>query len=275
MMEVLQYEFMQNALIAGLLAAIACGIVGVYVVVKRLVFISGGIAHASFGGIGLGYLLGINPVLGAMFFAIASALGMGLVTKRTKLSEDTAIGIMWATGMALGIVFIGLAPGYTPDLFSYLFGSILTVPTFDLILMLILDVIIIAIVLLLYKEFLLLSFDEEFSTVAGVPTQRLYLLLLCLIALTVVVLIRVVGIILVIALLTIPAALARQFTHSLKKMMLLSILAGAVFTFSGLWLSYLLDLASGATIILVAGIVLFISFGISRLRHRTQSQTPH
>jgi len=275
MMEVLQYEFMQNALIAGLLAAIACGIVGVYVVVKRLVFISGGIAHASFGGIGLGYLLGINPVLGAMFFAIASALGMGLVTKRTKLSEDTAIGIMWATGMALGIIFVGLAPGYTPDLFSYLFGSILTVPTFDLILMLILDVIIIAIVLLFYKEFLLLAFDEEFSTVAGVPTQRLYLLLLCLIALTVVVLIRVVGIILVIALLTIPAALARQFTHSLKKMMLLSILAGAVFTFSGLWLSYLLDLASGATIILVAGIVLFISFGISRLRHRTQSQTPH
>jgi len=275
MLEVLQYEFMQNALIAGLLAAIACGIVGVYVVVKRLVFISGGIAHASFGGIGLGYLLGINPVLGAMFFAIASALGMGLVTKRTKLSEDTAIGIMWAMGMALGVIFIGLAPGYTPDLFSYLFGSILTVPTFDLILMLILDVIIIAIVSLLYKEFLLLSFDEEFSTVAGVPTQRLYLLLLCLIALTVVVLIRVVGIILVIALLTIPAALARQFTHSLKKMMLLSILAGAVFTFSGLWLSYLLDLASGATIILVAGIVLFISFGISRLRHRTQSQTPH
>ena len=275
MLEVLQYEFMQNALIAGLLAAIACGIVGVYVVVKRVVFISGGIAHASFGGIGLGYFLGINPVLGAMFFAIASALGMGLVTKRTKLSEDTAIGIMWAMGMALGIIFIGLSPGYTPDLFSYLFGSILTVPTFDLTLMLILDVIIITTVLLLYKEFLILSFDEEFSTVAGAPTQRLYLLLLCLIALTVVVLIRVVGIILVIALLTIPAALARQFTHNLKKMMLLSILAGAVFTFSGLWLSYLLDLASGATIILVAGTVLFISFGISKLRHRTQSQTSH
>jgi len=275
MLEVLQYEFMQNALIAGLLAAIACGIVGVYVVVKRVVFISGGIAHASFGGIGLGYFLGINPVLGAMFFAIASALGMGLVTKRTKLSEDTAIGIMWAMGMALGIIFIGLAPGYTPDLFSYLFGSILTVPSFDLILMLILDVIIIATVLLFYKEFLLLSFDEEFSTVAGAPTQRLYFLLLCLIALTVVVLIRVVGIILVMALLTIPAALARQFTHNLKKMMLLSIMAGAVFTFSGLWLSYLLDLASGATIILVAGTVLFISFGISKLRHRTKSQTSH
>ena len=122
MLEVLQYEFMRNALLAGLLAAIACGIIGTYVIVKRMVFISGGIAHASFGGIGLGYLLGINPVLGALFFAIASALGMGLVTRRTKLPEDTAIGILWAMGMALGVIFIGLAPGYAPDLFSYLFG---------------------------------------------------------------------------------------------------------------------------------------------------------
>ena len=270
MLEVLQYEFMQNALLAGLLAAVACGIVGVYVVVKRVVFISGGIAHASFGGIGLGYLLGINPVLGAMFFTVASALGIGLVTRRTKLPEDTAIGILWAMGMALGIIFIGLAPGYAPDLFSYLFGNILTVPTFDLILMLILDVVIITLVFLLYKEFLFLSFDEEFSTVTGVPTERLYLLLLCLVALTVVVLIRVVGIILVIALLTIPAALARQFTHSIKKMMLLAILAGVVFTFSGLWISYWLDLASGATIILVSGTMLFISFGVSKLRSKTR-----
>ena len=261
---------MQNALIAGLLASVACGIIGVYVVVKRVVFISGGIAHASFGGIGLGYLLGINPVLGAVFFTITSALGIGLVTKRTKLPEDTAIGILWAMGMALGIIFINLAPGYAPDLFSYLFGNILTVPAFDLTLMLILDAVIITVVLLLYKEFLLLSFDEEFSTVVGVPTERLYLLLLCLIALTVVVLIRVVGIILVIALLTIPAALARQFTHNLKKMMLLSILAGIVFTFSGLWLSYLLDLASGATIILVSGTAMFISFGVSKLRHKNK-----
>ena len=271
MLEVLQYEFMQNALIAGLLAAVACGIVGVYIVVKKVVFISGGIAHASFGGIGLGYFLGINPVLGAMFFTLVSALSIGLVTRRTRLPEDTAIGILWSMGMALGIIFVGLAPGYAPDLFSYLFGNILTVPTFDLMLMLILDAVIITVVLLLYKEFLFLSFDEEFSTVAGVPTERLYLLLLCLVALTVVVLIRVVGIILVIALLTIPAALARQFTHSLKKMMLLAILAGAVFTFSGLWLSYLLDLASGATIILVSGTVLFICFGISRLRSRTST----
>jgi zinc transport system permease protein len=272
---VLQYEFMQHALAAGLLAAIACGIVGVYVVVKKVVFISGGIAHASFGGIGLGYLLGINPVLGAMAFSTISALGIGLVTRRTRLPEDTAIGILWAMGMALGIIFIGLAPGYAPDLFSYLFGNILTVPTSDLALMLTLDGVIIIVVLLFYKEFLLLSFDEEFSTVAGVPTERLYLLLLCLVALTVVVLIRVVGIILVIALLTIPAALARQLTHDLRKMMGLAILAGAVFTISGLWLSYLLDLASGATIILVSGTALFASFAIARLRRsKTKPDQP-
>lgn len=266
MLEALQYEFMQNALIAGLLAAIACGIVGVYVVVKRIIFISGGIAHASFGGIGLGYLIGISPVLGAMIFSLASALSMGYVTRRTRLPEDTAVGILWATGMALGIVFIGLAPGYAPDLFSYLFGNILTVPTSDLLLMLILDAAIIGIVIAFYKEFLALSFDEEYSTVVGVPVEALYLLLLFMIAFTVVILLRIVGMILIIALLTIPAALARQFTYELRKMMVLAIAFGAVLTFGGLWLSYVLDLASGATIVLLGGVAIFSSFGINRIR---------
>jgi len=268
MLEALQYDFMINALLAGLLASIACGIVGVYVVTKRIVFISGGIAHASFGGIGLGYFIGISPVIGAMIFSIASALGMGLVTRRTRLPEDTVIGILWATGMALGIVFIGLTPGYAPDLFSYLFGNILTVPRSDLILMAVLDAVIVITVIALYKEFLAISFDEEFSTVIGIPVEALYLLLLSMIALTVVVLLRVVGMILVIALLTIPAALARQFTSNLRTMMLLAILFGAVLTFGGLWLSYLLDLASGATIILLSGIAMLIFIGISRLRRR-------
>lgn len=265
-MEILQYEFMQNALIAGLLAAIACGIVGVYVVVKRIIFISGGIAHASFGGIGLGYFIGISPVIGALVFSLASALGIGYITKRTRLPEDTAIGILWAIGMALGIVFIGLAPGYAPDLFSYLFGNILTVPASDLLLMLILDVVIIGIVLAFYKEFLALAFDEEYSTVVGVPVEALYLLLLCMIALTVVILLRIVGMILIIALLTIPATLARQFTYDLRKMMLLAIAFGVLLTFGGLWLSYVLDLASGATIVLLGGAALLSSFGITRIR---------
>jgi len=268
----LEYTFMQHALLAGLLAAVVCGIIGVYVVVKRMVSISGGISHAAFGGIGLGYYLGINPVLGALFFTIASALGMGVVTRRTKLPEDTAIGILWAIGVALGIIFIDLTPGYAPDLFGYLFGSILTVPSSDLIIMLILDTAIIATVFLLYKEFLALSFDEEFGTAAGVPVEPLYLLLLCLIALTVVVLIKVVGIILVIALLTIPAAMARRFTHSMVKMMLLSILFGVIFTSGGLWLSYELDLASGATIILISGTIFLASLGFSRLLRGKQLQ---
>jgi zinc transport system permease protein len=195
---------------------------------------------------------------------------MGLVIKRTRLPEDTAIGILWAMGMAIGIIFIGLTPGYAPDLFSYLFGNILAVPFSDLMLMLALDAAIVVIVIALYKELLTVSFDEEFGTVTGVPVEALYLLLLCMIALTVVVLIRVVGIILVIALLTIPAALARQFTHDLKKMMPLAIIFGALFSFGGLWLSYELDLASGATIILLSGTVLLATLGLSWLRNRAK-----
>jgi zinc transport system permease protein len=253
MLEALQYEFMRNALAAGLLAAVACGIVGVYVVVKRIVFISGGIAHTSFGGIGLGYFLGINPIIGALFFALGSGLAIGLVTRRTRLPEDTAIGVLWAMGMALGVILIGLTPGYAPDLMSYLFGNILTVPFSDLLLMLVLDAVILGTVVALYKEYLVVSFDEEYATAVGMPVERLWLLLLGMIALTVVVLIRVVGMILVIALLTFPAAMARQFTHSMKTMMVLSVALGALFTVGGLALSYALRLPSGATIILLAG----------------------
>ncbi|MFH1640026.1 MAG: metal ABC transporter permease [Chloroflexota bacterium] len=268
---IFQYEFMRNALIAGGLAAVSCGIIGAYVVVKKMVAISGSISHASFGGIGLGYFLGINPIVGALFFAVAAALGMGLMTRRTRLPEDTTMGIMWAVGMAAGIIFIGLTPGYAPDLFSYLFGSILTVPTSDLVMMLLLDMVIILMVSLLYKELLALSFDEEFSTVIGIPTEALYLTLLCLIALTIVVLIRVVGVILVIALLTIPAATARQFTRSLRMLMILSFIFGALFTFTGLVLSYLFDMASGATIILVSAALFAICYGVSMiLRRRRQ-----
>ena len=255
MIELLQYEFIRNAIMAGILASISCGIIGVYVVVKRIVFISGGIAHASFGGIGLGYYLGINPILGVLPFSIASALSMGWVSKRSRLPEDTAIGILWAMGMSIGIILVSMTPGYAPDLMTYLFGNILTVPFSDIILMLVLDAIIILVVYSFYKEFLALCFDEEFATVRGVHAERFYLVLLCLIALTIVVLIRVVGVILVIALLTIPAAMSRQFTSNLKKMMMLSIMFGAVFSSGGIWLSYMFDVPSGATIVLVMSVV--------------------
>lgn len=271
MFEAFQFEFMRNALVAGLLASVACGIVGVYVLVKKIVSMSGSIAHASFGGIGLGYLLKFNPVLGALLFSLISALTMGIVTRKTKLPEDTATGILWAVGMALGVIFIGLSAGYAPDLMSYLFGNILTVPLSDIYLMAGLDVTIILLVIAFYKEFLLLSFDEEFGTIVGMPVNALYLLLLCMVALTVVVLIRVVGMILVIAMLTFPSALARQFTNNVMKMMALAVVFGFAFTFAGLWLSYLLNLASGATIILLSGLVLLMSYGANGIRSRIRS----
>jgi zinc transport system permease protein len=264
MLELLEFEFVRNAIIAGVLASVACGVVGSYVVTNRIVFISGGISHTAFGGIGLGYLLGINPIWGAIAFTLASAVAIGLVSKRTGLREDTTIGIMWAVGMALGVIFIGFTSGYTPDLFSYLFGNILTVPSSDVMLMVLLDFLILAAVALFYRQFLALSFDEEFASVTGIPTEGLRLLLLCLIALTVVVLIRIVGIILVIALLSVPAAIASQFTSNLKRIMLLSVLLGIVFTVAGLWLSYWLDLASGATIILVSAAGFVISSSLRK-----------
>jgi len=265
MIAIIGYEFMRNAIIAALLASIACGIVGVYVVVKRIVFISGGIAHAAFGGIGLGYFLGLNPVLGVIPFSIASALSMGIVSRRTKIPEDTAIGILWATGMALGIILVALTPGYAPDLFGYLFGNILTVSGSDIMLMLLLDAVIIGVVALYHHEFEAICFDEEYATAIGLRTERLYLLLLCLIALTVVALIRVVGIILVIALLTMPAAISRRFSARMDGMIVRSVALSAILTFCGLLLAYLFNLPSGATIVLVSACVFILScifFGV-------------
>jgi zinc transport system permease protein len=252
MMEVLHLEFIQRALLAGLLVSAACGVIGVYVVVNRIVFISGGIAHAAFGGIGLGYYLGINPVLGALLFSLGAALAMGTVQRRIHARADTVVGMMWAIGMAVGIIFVDLTPGYAADLMSYLFGSILTVPWADLAIMLLLDIVIVVLVAAFYKELLAISFDEAYASTASVQVDAIHLLLLCLVALTVVMLMRVVGLILVIALLTVPAAIAGQLTGDLKRMMVISVVLGVVFTTTGLWISYVLDLTSGATIILTS-----------------------
>ena len=268
MIDLLGYEFIRHALLAGLLASIACGIMGVYVVSKRIVFMSGGIAHTAFGGVGLGYLLGISPVVGALLFTLPASLFMGSITRKGKLPEDTAIGIIWAMGMALGIIFIGLAPGYAPDLMSYLFGNILLVPVSDLWLMLALDAGILLMVLVFRREFQAIAFDEEMSRVLGIPVDILYLVLLALVAFTVVILIRVVGIILVIALLTIPAALARQLSHNMTRMMGLAVGFSLLFTTGGLLLSYYLDLASGATIILLAGACFFLFVSVRWLVRR-------
>jgi zinc transport system permease protein len=253
MTELWQYEFMRHALAAAVLASIACGLVGVLVVVKKIVSISGGIAHSAFGGIGLGYLLKIDPLLTVLPFSLLAAGGIGLLTRKTKIPEDTAIGIFWTVCVALGVIFIGLTPGYAPDLFSYLFGNILTVPASDLYLMAVLDAVIIFLVVFCYRGFLAVSFDEEYAEVLNLPVTFLYLLLLGLVALTVVVLMKIVGIILVMALLTLPAAIARTFTANLRKMMILAILEGIFFTVAGVIFSYYFNLASGALIVLFLG----------------------
>lgn len=274
MLEALRYEFMRNALAAGLLVSVACGIIGTYVVVNRIVFLAGGISHAAYGGIGLGIFLGTSPVVGAVSFSLAAALAMGVVSRRARQGVDIAIGIMWAMGMALGIILIDITPGYSADLMSYLFGSILAVPGSDIALMGVLDAVIILLVVVLYKEFLAISFDEEFSSVLGVPVERLYLVLLSLIALTAVMAMRVVGLILTIALLTVPAAISRQFTVHLGRMMALSSILGAAFTLAGLWLSYGFDLTPGATIVMVSGAAFALSSLYRGLRHRKPVPAP-
>jgi len=266
--EALQFDFMRNALTAGVLVSIACGIIGTFVVVNRIVFISGGIAHAAYGGIGLSYFFKLNPVFGAIIFSVAAALGMGIVQRKTRQRADTIIGVMWAIGMAIGIILVDLSGGYKADLMSYLFGSILAVSSNDLIIMLVLDLIIIALVILFYKELLAISFDEMFATVANVPVDAIYLTLMCMIALTVVMMMRVVGLIMVIALLTMPAATSGQFVKDMKQMMVLASCLGMIFTTIGLWLSYFLNLTSGATIILVAGVFYLLSVLIQPLLNR-------
>jgi len=261
----LAHGFLQNALLGGVLAAVACGIVGAYVVVKRIGYLAGGIAHAVLGGMGIAYFLGYSPLAGALAAALLFAVIIGWVSLHLEQHEETVIGALWAVGMALGILFISRTPGYNVDLMSYLFGSILMIPRQDLYVMAGLDALIAAVALLFHKQLLAVAFDEQFARLRGVPVGPVYVLLLCLVALTVVVLIRVVGLILVIALLTLPAAIARQYVHSLARMMLLAAVLGMVFTTVGLAASYQPDLPAGATTILIAGAAYLISLLVTSL----------
>lgn len=265
MIEALQFEFMQNALAAGLLASLICGIMGTLVIVNRIVFLSGGIAHASYGGIGLAYFFGWPFLAGTMGFAVAAAMLMATISLKAKHRSDTVIGVIWAVGMAFGIVLLDLTPGYNVDLMSYLFGSILTVPASDLMIMLILAFLISGLVFFFYQDILALSYDEEFALIRGVPVKTIYYLMIVLLAVTIVMVIQVVGLILIIALLTIPPYIVEKYAKSLFQMMVGASLIGAAFTVIGLFLSYQFNLTSGATIILVAGCGFFTVFIFERL----------
>ncbi|MFH2061308.1 MAG: metal ABC transporter permease [Pseudomonadota bacterium] len=257
-MEILEFDFMRNAIAAGLLASILCGIMGTLVVVNRIVFLSGGIAHAAYGGIGMAFYFKWPIMLGTMGFSLAASLLMAGVTLKARHRADTIIGVIWALGMATGIILIDLTPGYNVDLMSYLFGSILTVPQSDLLIMLFIGIFMTFMVIWLYKDLLAISYDEEFARVRGVPVKRIYFSMIAMLGLTIVMVIQVVGLIMVIALLTIPPFIIEKYAKSLAHMMIGSSLLSAVFTLSGLWLSYTFDLTSGACIIMVAGSVFLI-----------------
>ncbi|MBK6345049.1 MAG: metal ABC transporter permease [Bacteroidales bacterium] len=267
--DLLQYSFFTNSLLAALLASITCGIAGTYIVARRMVFISGGITHASFGGIGIAWFLGLNPVAGAAVFSILSAIGIEFVASRSNIREDSAIGILWSLGMALGIIFIFLTPGYAPNLMSYLFGSILTVGPADLWLMAALALFLALFFTGFYHLIIFIAFDEEYARVHKAPVQLFKYLLISLVALTIVLNIRVVGIILVISFLTIPQSTANLFTNNFKTIIYLSILIGIIGSVTGLMVSYFWNIPSGATIIFAFVLIFGIAKVVQYLKFRS------
>jgi zinc transport system permease protein len=260
MIEALSFEFVQHALLAGILVSFAAGIIGSLIVVNRMVFLAGGMAHASYGGIGLAVYFGLPIFLGASLFAVAAALLIAYLTLHDRNRVDTFIGLIWAVGMAIGVILIDLTPGYNVDLMSYLFGSILAVSSGDLWFMGILLLVILLVITFWYRDILAVSYDSEYASLRGVNVPLFYSLILVLSALTVVIAIKVVGLILVIAMLTIPVYIAERLSRSLWGMMMLSGVIAMLFTLGGLWLSYSYDLTSGASIIMVSagGLGLFL-----------------
>jgi len=245
---------------------------GPYVIVKRIAFIAGGIAHSVLGGMGAALYFGQPPLAGALAAAVLAALLIGGVRLRWRADEDTLIGALWAIGMAIGLLFIAKTPGYQTDLMSYLFGNILLVPAESLWFMAALDAVLLLLVLAWHRQFLAVAFDEEFARLRGIPVTFFYLLLLVMVAVTVVLLIQVVGLILVLALLTLPAAIAGHYAHSLGRMMLIATLVGMLLNLAGLAISYQSDLPTGPTIVLLAGCLYVLSSLMSRLLARRRAR---
>ena len=249
MLELLEFTFFQHALLGSLFASIACGIIGTYIVTRRLVFISGGITHASFGGIGIGLYTGISPLLSAAIFSVFSALGVEWLSKRKDMREDSAIAVFWTSGMAIGIIFSFLSPGFSPDLSAFLFGNILTITITDIWILVGLSVLLIAFFTCFLNPIIYIAFDREYALSQRIPVVFFEYILMMFIALTIVACLRMIGIVLVISLLTLPQTTANLFTHSFKKIICWAIGLGYISCLGGLFLSYQLQVPSGAAII--------------------------
>ncbi|WP_290647853.1 metal ABC transporter permease [Aquisalimonas sp.] len=266
LLALLDYEFARNALMAAVLASVLAGTVGTFVVVKRLVFIAGGISHAAFAGLGFCYWLGVNPLIGAVVVAILAALLLGWLGEGRGRSQDAMIGVLWAGGMATGIVFIHMTPGYAPNLMTYLFGDILTVSRADVQLLAVLTGAVIGVTALFYRTLVAVAFDETFASVQGIPVRRMTTLLLVLVALSVIMLIQVVGIILLIALFTIPPMIALMLAQRFVMVLAVAVLAGLMTSTGGLVGSYWLDLPSGPAIVLFGIAALVVVRALNWLR---------
>lgn len=268
MTSLFQYAFFQNALLGSLLTAIACGIVGTYIVARRLVFISGGITHASFGGLGLGFYLGWNPLLTAIGFSVLSAFGVEWASRSQSIREDSAIAGIWSLGMALGVIFIFLTPGYAPNLSAYLFGNILTISLTDIAWIAGLAATLVVLFSLFLREILYVAFDRDFARTQGLPVPLIEYAMMGFIALTIVLSIRLVGIMLLMSLLTLPQITANLFTSDFKKIVWGSIALGFFGCVAGLLLSYYLNVPSGAFIILVLVLLFLLLKAIKQLSGR-------
>lgn len=267
-----EYQFIRHAVLTAVLSSIVCGFIGVIVIEKRLLMMSGGVAHSAYGGVGLGYLAGFEPIWGAFLFALVSAYGIGHVQKKSRDKTDVLISLLWSLGMALGILFTAIMPGYPPDMSSYLFGNILFVTRAELYLTIALSILVTFAIVMFFNHWKVFLFDEEFSSIIGVRTGLLRFVLLILIALSVVVLIRVTGIVLLLAQLAAPAATASLFTNKLKSRIVLSIIIGNIYSLVGLWLSYSIDMASGACIVILSILGYFACMGIKRIKTKSQNK---
>lgn len=259
MSEIFQYDFMRHALLAAVLVGGICSIIGVYVVLKGLSFIGDGVAHASFGGVVLGFLLGINPLITSLLFAFIMVSLVSLFTGRGKMKTDPAIGVFFSFMMALAILFIGLMRSYNAELYSYLFGSIISVTVNDLFIMLALGILVLGTVGAFFKELLYVTFDPEMALASGIRAGHFNFLILALLGLTIVISMKSVGMILVLALIVIPASCAHQLTRDIKMMFLLSPIFGISSSVGGLYLSYYFDLPSGATIVIMLTSIFFLT----------------
>jgi len=273
LMSVLQYDFMQNALVASLLVSILCAITGTFIVIKRLVFLSGGISHGAFAGLGGAYFLGINPFLGAMFVAVLSAAAITRIILRQSQPADATIGIFWATGMAVGVLFVAITPGYAPDLMPYLFGDILTISKVQLYWMTGLSAVNLLLTTLLFRQLVAVSFDDEFARLRGLPVGTVMLVLMVMNSVAIVLMIQAVGIILVMALLTIPPLIGLALVSSIRAVMFYAFISAVMMTVGGLFLSYYFDLPSGPAIVLLGVVLLmFVKMGKAQsLKLKVQS----